>query len=102
MLNQKTSLVLEKKKIPGGKNPEQQDGIENPPELKRELSLMDADRPYKAFGYPYLPAAYIIMGLIFCTLLIIYKPNFTWGGLIIVLLGLPIYYLKDKSWKLRR
>ena len=62
----------------------------------------DAERPYKAFGYPYLPAAYIIMGLIFCTLLVIYKPNFTWGGLIIVLLGLPIYYLKDKSWKLRR
>ncbi len=60
-----------------------------------------ADRPYKAFGYPYLPAAYIIMGLIFCILLIIYKPNFTWGGLIIVLLGLPIYYLKDKSWNFR-
>jgi APA family basic amino acid/polyamine antiporter len=53
----------------------------------------DAERPYKAFGYPVLPAIYIIMGLAFCTLLIIYKPEFTWPGLIIVLIGLPIYYL---------
>ncbi len=53
----------------------------------------DAERPYKAFGYPFLPALYILMGLTFCVLLIIYKPNFTWPGLIIVLTGLPIYYL---------
>lgn len=52
-----------------------------------------ADRPYKAFGYPLLPAIYIVMGLSFCTLLIIYKPKFTWPGLIIVLIGIPIYYL---------
>lgn len=51
-----------------------------------------AERPYKAFGYPILPALYILMGISFCGLLIIYKPNFTWGGLIIVLCGLPIYY----------
>lgn len=55
----------------------------------------DAERPYKAFGYPVLPALYILMGISFCTLLIIYKPNFTWGGLIIVLLGLPIYYVMN-------
>ncbi|RFM28733.1 APC family permease [Deminuibacter soli] len=53
----------------------------------------DAERPYKAFGYPVLPALYIIMGLTFCSLLIIYKPNFTWPGLIIVLIGIPIYYI---------
>ncbi|HXH99025.1 MAG TPA: amino acid permease [Sphingobacteriaceae bacterium] len=53
----------------------------------------DAERPYKAIGYPILPAIYIIMGIAFCTLLIIYKPNFTWPGLIIVLTGVPIYYL---------
>jgi basic amino acid/polyamine antiporter, APA family len=52
----------------------------------------DADRPYKAFGYPILPVIYILMGLAFCILLIIYKPNFTWPGLIIALLGIPIYY----------
>jgi APA family basic amino acid/polyamine antiporter len=53
----------------------------------------DADRPYKAFGYPVLSAIYMLMGLTFCILLIIYKPNFTWPGLIIVLIGIPIYYL---------
>lgn len=53
----------------------------------------DAERPYKAFGYPFLPVLYILMGAAFCTLLIIYKPQFTWPGLIIVLLGVPLYYL---------
>ncbi len=53
----------------------------------------DAERPYKAFGYPVLPIIYIIMGLAFCSLLIVYKPKFTWPGLIITLLGIPIYYL---------
>jgi APA family basic amino acid/polyamine antiporter len=52
----------------------------------------NADRPYKAFGYPILPLLYIITGIAFCTLLIIYKPKFTWPGLIITLLGIPVYY----------
>ncbi|MDB4903894.1 MAG: Serine/threonine exchanger SteT [Mucilaginibacter sp.] len=56
----------------------------------------DAERPYKAFGYPVLPAIYMIMGIAFCILLIIYKPNFTWPGLIIVLIGIPIYYLTQR------
>lgn len=53
----------------------------------------DAPRPYKAFGYPFLPIIYIIMGIAFCVLLIIYKPEYTWPGLIIVLLGIPVYYM---------
>jgi APA family basic amino acid/polyamine antiporter len=53
----------------------------------------NAERPYKAFGYPVLPAIYMVMGLAFCILLIIYKPQFTWPGLIIVLIGIPIYYI---------
>jgi APA family basic amino acid/polyamine antiporter len=53
----------------------------------------DAERPYKAFGYPVLPFIYILMGISFCTLLIIYKPDFTWPGLIITLLGIPLYYI---------
>jgi basic amino acid/polyamine antiporter, APA family len=53
----------------------------------------DAERPYKAFGYPVLPALYILMGLAFCILLIIYKPEFTWPGLIIVLMGIPLYFV---------
>lgn len=53
----------------------------------------DAERPYRAFGYPVLPLIYILMGLSFCVLLIIYKPKFTWPGLIITLIGIPLYYL---------
>jgi APA family basic amino acid/polyamine antiporter len=53
----------------------------------------DAERPYKAFGYPVLPILYILMGMTFCILLIFYKPEFTWPGFIIVLLGIPLYYL---------
>ncbi|SDT45859.1 amino acid/polyamine/organocation transporter, APC superfamily [Mucilaginibacter mallensis] len=59
----------------------------------------DHERPYKAFGYPVLPAIYVIMGLAFCTLLIIYKPQFTWPGLIIVLIGIPIYYISQRNAK---
>jgi len=53
----------------------------------------DAERPYKAFGYPVLPVIYIIMGITFCLLLIKFKPAFTWPGLIIVLIGIPIYFV---------
>jgi APA family basic amino acid/polyamine antiporter len=59
----------------------------------------DVPRPYKAFGYPILPAIYVIMGLTFCILLIIYKPEFTWPGLIIVLIGIPIYYISQRNVK---
>ncbi|MBZ5858901.1 APC family permease [Flavihumibacter profundi] len=57
----------------------------------------DALRPYKAFGYPVLPVIYIMMGLSFCILLIIFKPSFTWPGLIITLLGIPIYKIIPKK-----
>lgn len=53
----------------------------------------DIERPYKAFGYPVLPILYIIMGTCFCLLLIIHKPKFTWPGLLITLLGIPVYYI---------
>lgn len=55
--------------------------------------MPDAERPYKAFGYPVLPALYMVMGIAFCVMLIIYKPSFTWPGLIITLIGIPLYYL---------
>ncbi|MCK9403677.1 MAG: amino acid permease [Chitinophagaceae bacterium] len=59
----------------------------------------EAERPYKAFGYPVLPAVYMVMGIIFCVLLIIYKPGFTWPGLIITLIGIPLYYLAVSNFK---
>ena len=59
----------------------------------------DAERPYKAFGYPVLPIIYILMGISFCSLLIIYKRQFTWPGLIITLIGIPLYYLAVRNKK---
>ncbi len=59
----------------------------------------EMERPYKAFGYPVLPSIYILMGACFCVLLIIYKPNFTWPGLIITLLGIPLYYIAVRNQK---
>jgi len=53
----------------------------------------DAERPYKAFGYPLLPLIYILLAVTFCTLLIIYKPAFVKWGLGITLMGIPLYYL---------
>ena len=53
----------------------------------------DAERPYRALGYPVLPMIYILMAFVFCVLLFMYKPRFTWPGLLIVLLGIPVYYL---------
>lgn len=52
----------------------------------------DAPRPYRAFGYPVLPAAYIVMALFIDVVLLRYKPQFTWPGLILVLLGIPVYF----------
>lgn len=57
----------------------------------------DAPRPYKAFGYPFLPLLYILLGLSFCALLIVFKPQYTWPGLIIVLAGIPIYYFIQRG-----
>ncbi|MGF6847534.1 APA family basic amino acid/polyamine antiporter [Chitinophaga sp. W3I9] len=57
----------------------------------------DADRPYKAFGYPVLPVLYILMGIAFCGLLFVYKPRFTWPGLFITLSGIPVYYFANRN-----
>lgn len=51
----------------------------------------EAPRPYRAFGYPLLPGLYIVMAAWICLVLLRYKPQYTWPGLIIVLLGVPVY-----------
>ena len=53
----------------------------------------DAVRPYKAFGYPVLPFLYIVMGLAFCILLLIYQGDYAIKGLVITLIGIPVYYI---------
>ena len=53
----------------------------------------DIERPCKAFGYPVLPAIYIILAITFCVFLIIMKPTYAGIGLAIVLAGIPLYYI---------
>ena len=57
----------------------------------------DAPRPYKALGYPVLPALYIVMAVWICGVLLRYKPQYTWPGLILVLLGVPVYVVWKKQ-----
>jgi basic amino acid/polyamine antiporter, APA family len=57
----------------------------------------DAVRPYRAFGYPVLPALYILMATWISAVLLRYKPQYTWPGLIIVLLGVPVYLVWRRS-----
>jgi APA family basic amino acid/polyamine antiporter len=59
----------------------------------------DAPRPYKAFGYPILPALYIVMAAWVSVVLLRYKPQYTWPGLILVLLGVPVYLVWKKLGK---
>jgi basic amino acid/polyamine antiporter, APA family len=61
-----------------------------------------AERPYRAIGYPVLPAIYIVMALFIDVVLLRYTPQYTWPGLIIVLLGIPVYYLWSRSGEGRR
>ncbi len=65
--------------------------------FKLRISQPDMPRPYKAFGYPIVPALYILAALVLCFALLMYKPNYTWPGLIIVLLGIPVFYFIDRK-----
>jgi APA family basic amino acid/polyamine antiporter len=51
----------------------------------------DAPRPYRAWGYPWLPGAYIVAAVVLMGDLLVVKPRFTWPGLLIVLAGIPVY-----------
>jgi basic amino acid/polyamine antiporter, APA family len=57
----------------------------------------DAERPYRAFLYPVLPGLYILAALFVMFILLIYKPMYTWPGLIIVLAGIPVYFIRERS-----
>lgn len=56
----------------------------------------DIPRPYKAFGYPVIPVIYILTTSFIMVILLIYKPNYTFPGLILVVLGIPVYYIWKK------
>lgn len=53
----------------------------------------DTERSYKTWLYPVTPILYLLIGTAFCVLLIIYKQQYTWPGLLLVLIGLPVYYI---------
>ncbi len=56
----------------------------------------DIPRPYKAFGYPVIPAIYVMTTAFIMVILLIYKPTYTFPGLAIVLLGIPVFFLWKK------
>ena len=53
----------------------------------------DAERPYKAWGYPLVPAIYVIVASAISLVQLLYKPKTTWPGLLIVLTGIPVYFI---------
>jgi basic amino acid/polyamine antiporter, APA family len=53
----------------------------------------EMERPYRAIGYPVLPALYIVAASVIEVLLLLYKPSYTWPGLILVMLGAPVYWV---------
>ena len=57
----------------------------------------DAERPYKAFGYPIVPALYIVGATVILVVLFVYQTATTWPGLMIVLTGVPVYFLWKKA-----
>jgi APA family basic amino acid/polyamine antiporter len=57
----------------------------------------DADRPYRAIGYPVLPAIYIVLAVFIDVVLLRFKPQYTWPGLMIVLIGIPVYLLWSRA-----
>lgn len=57
----------------------------------------DLERPYKTWLYPVTPILYLLIGTAFCVLLIWFKPQYTWPGFILILLGLPVYWLINRK-----
>lgn len=57
----------------------------------------DLPRTYKAFGYPLLPALYVLAATTICVGLLIFKTSYTWPGVLIILAGIPIYYWGNRN-----
>ncbi|HLH05575.1 MAG TPA: amino acid permease [Bryobacteraceae bacterium] len=57
----------------------------------------EAERPYKAFGYPIVPVFYMLGAAVILIVLLIYRPATTWPGFLIVFLGVPVYLLFRRS-----
>jgi APA family basic amino acid/polyamine antiporter len=53
----------------------------------------DAPRPYRAFGYPVVPVLYLAAAAVILAVLLLYRTQTTWPGLVIVVSGVPVYFL---------
>jgi len=65
--------------------------------LRRRRPAME--RPYRAIGYPVLPAIYVVAASVIEVLLLLFKPSYTWPGLILVTLGIPVYWIWQRKAK---
>lgn len=57
----------------------------------------ELERPYKTWLYPITPLLYLLIGAAFCILLMMYKPQYTWPGFILILIGLPVYWFINRK-----
>lgn len=65
--------------------------------IYQRIKRPDIERSYKTFLYPVTPLIYLVIGTLFCGLLIIYKPQYTWPGFILILTGVPVYYWMNRK-----
>jgi APA family basic amino acid/polyamine antiporter len=70
--------------------------------FRLRIKKPDAERPYRAFGYPWLPGLYILGAAVILLALFFYRASTTWPGLVIVIAGIPVYYLLARSAEERR
>ncbi len=57
----------------------------------------ELERPYKTWLYPVTPLLYLFIGSAFCILLMMYKPQYTWPGFLLILIGLPVYWFINRK-----
>ncbi|HKP77063.1 MAG TPA: APC family permease, partial [Longimicrobiaceae bacterium] len=67
--------------------------------FRLRVTRPEMERPYRAFGYPVIPALYMLAALTIAVILLVAKPKYSFAGLAIVLLGIPVYYGWRASWK---
>jgi APA family basic amino acid/polyamine antiporter len=64
--------------------------------MRLRVTMPNANRPYRAWGFPFVPLVYIVGSSVVLFCLFAYRPATTWPGLLIVLCGVPIYYWMRK------
>lgn len=65
--------------------------------IRLRLKRPEMERPFRAPGYPIVPLVYIVGGTVVLVALFVFRPATTWPGLLIVLCGLPVYFLNRRA-----